>query len=182
MTLYRTKTTAERIRIIENCRASLSRIVRACNEAQVYHDNCSDFANRTANIEARMAAITADITVVRAELEDLVATGNMKFQYRWVVGRHDIKAFNLNATTDVLECRDAEAADGGSAINAFAGTPISNNSVMMLSGTSLNDERLVVAAAGVADSSLTFVSGTVDMDEDVEASGAELKLLQHYVP
>lgn len=175
MTLYRTKTTAERIRIIENCRASLSRIVRACNEAQVYHDNCSDFANRTANIDARMTAITADVNVVIGELTDLVAIGNMQFQYIWTVGKHGIKAFNLNATTDILTCLDALAADSGVSIAAFAGNPVAAADIMLLTGTSLNNERLVVDS--VASTGLTFTAATVDADEEVEATGAELKLL-----
>lgn len=173
MALYRVKSMTERMRILENCRASLSRIIRACVEAQAYHDNCSDFTNRTANIEARMTAITADVNVVIGELTDLIATGNMAFQYTWTVGRHGIKTFFLDATADTLECRDALATDAGAAIPAFTGPPLVANDVLMLTGTSLNDERLTVAS--VVSNAVTFTSGTVDMDEDVEAAGAELK-------
>jgi hypothetical protein len=179
MTLYRTRTTNERVRIIENARNTLARAAAGCREAQRYHDECSDFANRADNVNARMANVAADLAAVIAELTDLATAGNMAFRYEWTVGRQGVASFLLDATADTIVLLDAVDAEEGVAMQAFTGAVIVAD-VVLLSGSASNDERFVVS--NVSGTALTLTAAAVNADEEVTNGGAKLALLLKEIP
>lgn len=141
-----TKTTAERMDILINAANSLRQAAKLCAEAQKYHDTCSDFANRGANVNARMATIKSMITDISNELAELATDANMAFQFEWVAGRNGIGDIYVNSATNSVLLRYA----GGTGIESSFVNALSAGDVIRLQGSTLNSQYLVIASSNIA--------------------------------
>lgn len=144
------KHTNERVNILVNCSNNLRHAAKLCQDVQKYHDNCTDYANRATNVNARMAVVKSLIDAIANELTELASDANMAFQFEWVAGRNGIEDIYVNSATNTVLLRDGS----GVQIDHTFNNALSATDVIRLEGSTYNSQHLVVSA-------VTLVSGAV---------------------
>lgn len=150
-----TKTTAERMAILINASDTLRQTAKLCADAQKYHDNCSDFANRGPNVIARMATIKQMITDISNELAELATDANMAFQFEWVAGRNGIYDITVLSASSAVCLHYA----GGTVIDNAFSMAVQANDVIRLKDSTLNSQYLTVLSVAAGAGYLHMNSG-----------------------
>lgn len=146
------RTTQERIRILYTAAATLRNAAKQCQETQKYHDNCSDYANRAENVNARMAAIQDMIQSVSNELAELATDANMAFQFEWRAGKFGVEEITVVSSAQTIHLNMTNTVGNNYVQSAFVNA-LSVGDVVRLKDSPVNSMLYIVStmpqAAGV---------------------------------
>lgn len=136
------KHTNERVNILVNCSNNLRHAAKLCQDVQKYHDNCTDYANRATNVNARMAVVKSLIDAIANELTELASDDNMAFQFEWVAGRNGIEDIYVSSSSNQVTLRY----EGGAQITGAFVNALSATDVIRLEGSVYTSQHIVVSA------------------------------------
>lgn len=157
------KHTNERVDILTNCSNNLRHAASLCLEVQRYHDSTSDYTNRAANVNARMAVIQSLISAIANELSELASNDNMAFQFEWVAGRNGIEDIYVSSSSNQVILRY----EGGAQITSAFVNALSVTDVIRVEGSTYTSQHMVVSALNAGFSAIQPVGTPIGGNESL---------------